>query len=433
MRFIEKLISENKIMTAMTLFPGKNRGDVLRILEKGLKKKMGLYVVFAALIALVFVGLDLKTDHDSVNLYSVERSDVNGVEKTVEVRIGSADNWSEETLHISPYEMSDAEIDTMHPEICSLLDVQLLNGNTSFDSICSDLLLPEELEDYPVVIDWTSDRPDILTRRGEVNNIELTDAVTVLLRGKISYGEEFRIYERLITVVPPERDEFGRAALSGVRELRRLEKEGRNERIFSIPENLEGLEVVRPEKRRLSLSAIGVSAGIIIILYAYSNYFSSMTAKRKRRLEKAGKDYKNFVSELTLLLSAGMTLRLAWRKLATDYSKGNEKKSLLAQNLAVSERELGNGELEQVVYERFGERMENIAYQRLSQILNQQVTKGVNDLNATLTAELKEVVAKERESIKIKGEEAGTKLLLPMVGILIIVFAVLLMPAFTTF
>lgn len=417
----------------MSLYPGKTRSDVLDILTKGLRKRMRLYAAIAVSVIFIFTILDAQKRKETDDPYSIERSDVNGNEKTVEIRIEEDDKWSNEILHISPYEMTDEEIDSMQSEICDLLDEIVLNGNASFDNLQGDLELPNELPEYPVVIDWSSDKSDVLTRYGEINNIELTEAVSVLLHAKISYGEEFRTYERTVTVNPPARDEFGQSALRGVQELRRLEKEGRNDRTFIIPESLDSLKVIRTEGNSVSFITLGVALGAIIFLYSYSNYFSSMATKRKRRLEKAGSDYKNFVYKLTLLLSAGMTLRLAWRKLASDYSKGNDKKSLLAQNLIVSERELENGELEQIVYERFGERMENMAYQRLAQILNQQITKGVNNLNETLTAELKEVVAKERESIKVKGEEAGTKLLLPMVGILIIVFAVLLMPAFTTF
>jgi dihydrodipicolinate synthase/N-acetylneuraminate lyase len=47
--------------------------------------------------------------------------------------------------------------------------------------------------------------------------------------------------------------------------------------------------------------------------------------------------------------------------------------------------------------------------------------------------EAKEVMAQERAGIKVKGEQAGTKLLFPMMGLLFLVFAILLVPAFLTF
>ena len=47
-----------------------------------------------------------------------------------------------------------------------------------------------------------------------------------------------------------------------------------------------------------------------------------------------------------------------------------------------------------------------------------------------LLQEAKEVMAQEKAHIRQKGEQAGTKLLLPMMGMLFLVFAILLVPAF---
>ena len=54
-------------------------------------------------------------------------------------------------------------------------------------------------------------------------------------------------------------------------------------------------------------------------------------------------------------------------------------------------------------------------------------------MKGLLLQEAKEVMAQERATIRQKGEQAGTKLLLPMMGLLGLVFAILLVPAFQTF
>lgn len=433
MRTSRYFISENRIMNAMSLYPGKSRQDVISILENGLKKRMLLMSILAVVTFILFVLLGKMREENEAGSNVIQRSNVNGNVRNVSVRIGNDTGWSDGTIEVKPYEMTDEEIDEMQAQICQILDERVINSNSSYDDVKTNLLFPAELDGYPVLIDWSSDRPDVLNGYGEVKNEDIESGINVLIRGKINYGDEFRIYERLITVCPPERDENGRIIRSGFNEIKTLEEAGRNEREFVVPESVGGLNVEVLENKSVSMIEIGAFISVIIMVYAYSSYFSTLTTKRKERLMKAEYAYKDFVSKLSLLLSAGMTLRTAWRKLAIDYASGDMKEGLLSQNLSVAERELENGELEQEVYERFGERMENIAYQRLAQILNQQVSKGVTNLTATLTAELKEVVAKEKENIRVRGEEAGTKLLIPMVGILVIVFAILLVPAFISF
>ncbi|MCQ2537214.1 MAG: hypothetical protein MJ124_02320 [Lachnospiraceae bacterium] len=428
------MISENRVITAMSLYPGKTRQDVKKILASGLSKRIKLTALGGLLVLGSFWGIDQKTRQDSDNPYIIRRGDINDGDKAVDITFTSEQGGeATERLIIAPYEMTESDIEQMNSEVCEYLDGTILGENSGFDRIISDLTLEAEPEEYPVVIEWSSDTSEVLSGYGIVNNQLLQEPREVLLKGKIFYGDEFRLYERKLTVLPKVRNEEEQMALSGIQELKKLESENRNERLFYIPEKVGTVSVVPKGKTRVSLLGIGMALAMILVVYSYSNFFSSMETKRKRRLEIAGYDYKEFLSKLSLLLSAGMTLRLAWKKLAVDYSKGQKKKKMLAQNLAVSEREIRNGELEQTVYERFGERMENVAYQRLAQLLNQQVTKGVSNLSAALAAELKEVVGKEKESIKVRGEEAGTKLLLPMMGMLVIVFAILLMPAFTSF
>jgi tight adherence protein C len=77
--------------------------------------------------------------------------------------------------------------------------------------------------------------------------------------------------------------------------------------------------------------------------------------------------------------------------------------------------------------------MELTRYQRIAGVLSQAVTKGVSELPEILASEIKEAVADERERIKIRGEQASTKLLVPMTGLLVIVFAILMVPAFVSF
>ncbi len=432
MKIAERLLSENRIMAAMNLYPGKSRKDVVSTLAEGLSKRIRLILLVSVPVVVLFVLAELKQRGETVDPFLIERENVNGDDRLVDVRIETDEGWKNGTVSISALSMSDEEIDAMEVQCEKALNDLVPGTNPSFSEVSERLVFPDTLDGFPVVLSWTTDAPDIITHDGTVKNEDLSQSRNVLIKAKIAYGNEFRTYERTVTVVPGEKDSEWQAR-QGIKEIERIEGEGRSSERFSIPDSILGMRVEVEKKGRIPYIGLGIMLSFAASLYLYSSYFSGLKTKRKKRLENAKTDYKGFVSKLTLLLAAGMALRQAWKKLSHDYSEGRKKTGMLAQVLKVSEQELENGESEPEVYERFGERMEDISYQRLASILSQQVTKGVNDLNATLTAELKEVVAKEREEVRIRGEEAGTRLLVPMMGMLIIVFAILLMPALTSF
>jgi len=108
-----------------------------------------------------------------------------------------------------------------------------------------------------------------------------------------------------------------------------------------------------------------------------------------------------------------------------------EAKQEVASEPSVEVKEEATSEA--VVYEAFGGRIGVLAYRRMASLLTQNVSKGVQDIRILLLQEAKEVMAQEKANIRQKGEQAGTKLLLPMTGLLLLVFAVLLVPAFRSF
>ena len=60
----------------------------------------------------------------------------------------------------------------------------------------------------------------------------------------------------------------------------------------------------------------------------------------------------------------------------------------------------------------------------------QNMKKGTADLIRILEYESADVFNERKENVKILGEEAGTKLLLPMMIMMVIIFAIIMYAAF---
>lgn len=93
-------------------------------------------------------------------------------------------------------------------------------------------------------------------------------------------------------------------------------------------------------------------------------------------------------------------------------------------------RELRSGTSEGVCYEHFGRRTGLQEYIRLCTLLTQNLKKGNSTLLERLREESDRAAEERLQQGRKLGEEAGTKLLVPMVLMLAVVMAVIMVPAF---
>lgn len=426
-----RLLKEERIRTGLSLYPGKTKEEVAELLFNGLEKRILAAVVAACLIVLggiVFLRQE-KTEEDQIL-----RPLLGETEQEVGILIRAEQEWQQETLLVGARELTEEELEQWNTKVTTYLEGIIFLENLSAEQIIGDLYLPQtvtlQLQDreYQVRLNWSSDHPELITKEGTLCNDRLLEACQVLLQAKISYGEEFRVFSKLLTVWPKEYTEQERRLLQIMEELQKQEAESRNEDVFVLPQQVAGQRIRLETKKKLPMAVpVGILAGTTALLL-YQSYFTALEERRKKRRREAEQQYREFVSRLALLLAAGLSVRAAWKRLAAEYMK-KQGTTWLAEELAVSERELSYGKAEPEVYEAFGNRMGMVCYRRLTSLLNQQVIKGVRGMQQLLLQEAEELAAQEKEKIRIRGQEAGTKLLFPMMGLLILVFAILIVPA----
>ena len=84
-------------------------------------------------------------------------------------------------------------------------------------------------------------------------------------------------------------------------------------------------------------------------------------------------------------------------------------------------------------YEKFGKRCGEPGYIKLGSILSQNLKKGAKGLQELLEQEAETGFEDRKHAARKLGEEAGTKLLFPMMLMLAIVLVVLTVPAVMSF
>lgn len=426
--FLRLLVPEGRLRDAMELYPGKTREEVRELLYREVRKKL-LPGIAAALLFLIMAVLIGQTPKEE----GILRPAPGKEPVPVQVQIGLETGSAELSVSVGALEYEESRIEELHREAEDYLDTLVPGENERLEKVTERLVFPETLPATGGEISWSTDAPWLVTSEGEVINLNLAEPEQAEITAKISYGTEQRIYSRVITVYPAVFTEEERLLLQVQEELASLEEETRTKERFFLPEQVLGYPVQQAESGGAGAGAFLVLLAVVLPLLLYFGYFGSLDTRRKERKEQAEGCYSEFVTKLSLLLAAGNSVRQAFVRLAAEYEKNHGPGHVLAAELRVTKQELDNGRSETVVYEDFGRRIGVLAYRRMASLLTQSVSRGVQGMRSLLLQEAKEVMAQEKAHIRQKGEQAGTKLLLPMMGLLFLVFAILLVPAFQSF
>lgn len=143
------------------------------------------------------------------------------------------------------------------------------------------------------------------------------------------------------------------------------------------------------------------------------------------------------VSEINLLLRAGLSTRMAWQKIVRQYeekiARKEGRKDYLHEEMKITLNELKSGTSEETAYRLFANRTKNHNYVRLTNLLIQNQKQGIAGIQAALENEVTTALEERKNNAIRKGEKAGTKLLFPMVVMLGVVIVLLVVPAFMSF
>lgn len=340
----------------------------------------------------------------------------------------------EETLQIEveEREYSSEEIQDIFREVIEKLDEVILGENESFDRVEKDLNLVTGLEDYPVQIEWQLDSYSVMNLYGEIQEEHLVKEGTMVeLRATISYKDEKAIYVQYANVYPLTRKGKDKLLYELEQEVKRLEEGTRQEESFSLPEEYDGKRLTWSQKKESRWYYVTL-LGIVLCVYLVYREREKTKQKERHRIEELLRDYPGMISKFTMLLSTGTTVRSAWEKIVQNYEQHKEKLGVhnVYEEMAVSLREMQGGVPEAEAYERFGKRCGVTTYAKFGALLSQNLRKGSKGVSDILRMEAIQAFEQRKSTAKRLGEEAGTKLLMPMIGMLAVVFILVMVPAF---
>jgi hypothetical protein len=411
------------------LNPGKNEELLVQAFYRKKRKMAGLTILAGMILGICLLisnGINGKISKDG----NIERESYNG--KTIEVPVtvyseqyGTVDM----DIAVMPQTYTKQEIEKLFDEAQEWLTQVMVGENETLTCVRSNLVFPDTYQNTDIAIAYSSSSYRLIDGEGVVDNAELNDAEMVQITALFSYEEYTRESTYEVIIYPPLLD-LQEQFQKKLEELVSFENiSQKEEESFHLPEQLEGEKIVFREKRDKRFLYM-IVLGFLCAGFLYKGMdkdLDKLCEKRKQRLLFC---YPEFVSKLALLTGAGMSVTGGIRKIHAEITNHQEP---LYEELSIFVRSLDNGMLEEKALEELGKRNGIPQYRKFCSLLSTNMKKGSMNLGNLLEKEAEEAFLEHQSHIRKMGEEAGTKLLLPMIMLLAVVMLVIIVPAFMTY
>ncbi len=391
-------------------------------------KKIALSLMIYFFGTFLGVILCVQSDRNRIMTaeYKIPRTsyEEGGQDITIKTAV-SPGNEKSFQITVEPKMMSQEELAALRKHFHSLLPELMIGDNPSLQEVYYDLRLAEEYDQFPFVLEWKSNCPDLVSATGMV--FETFERQPVLLEASVNYGDIQWKEVIEITVVPFPISEEERIHKEIMELLKVSEENSRGEEEWILPDTYNGKALGWQQViQNNSLVLWSLAFFVAIAVYWFSDKdLHSLLLNRREKMKRA---YPDVVHKLVLYMGAGMTIRGAFYKMSAD----TKARGPIYEEILFTCRELKAGVSEGAAYEHFGKRTGLQEYIRLSTLLAQNLKKGNSMLLTRLREEAQKASLERVHSSRRLGEEAGTKLLVPMIMMLAMVMLIIMIPAFST-
>lgn len=414
------------------------RKRLKRICQAARDRPVYIKAGIAAVLSLLCFGVLCLRDGSQTDLAKneagqtvIERCGA-GEDTVRELHVKAGEMEEEVEIRISGQTYSEEELKDVFARAEESLPDLILNGNSSTDEVRTALCLITEVPGTGLRVSWEMDRYDVIDLQGNIIAEELpAEGIVVHLKAILTYEGSQQTCEFGVRVLPPVYGEKERLLRAIREEAGKADEETRDEEYMILPDRAGGEKLQwtkEADPRAFGILVLGLGASGMLIV----SDRQKRKEKEKQDLRQMQIDYPGIINKFNLYIRAGMTVRKAWFRIVEDYQAGKEtgRGRKAYDEMTAAMYQIRGGLPEGECYESFGVRCGEPAYRRFGMMLSQNLRKGSAGLTDILEREASEAFEDRKKLAKKLGEEAGTKLMIPMFMMLIIVLIIVVVPAF---
>jgi len=339
-------------------------------------------------------------------------------------------------ITVDEKELTKEETQEMLQQVSDKLPSVILNKNTDLKAVSSSLNLVMSLTGYPAKVEWESSDESIISRDGMLGDVSALQGPTeVLLHANISYGDYEKVLVIPICISPPEKSEYESIRQELTNRVQESQEERKKDPVFVLPKTWKGKPIVWVERTGQNIFGL-IAIWIMLVWLLIKRKDEVLKEKWKKRNDALLLEYGEFVGKIRLLTGAGLSFSNALKRMDTDYSKRkkeHKEKKYVYEELQFAVKKMDSGVSLRAALQEFGIRCDPPCYKKLVSILLQNQKKGNRGLFTALDNEVKNAFEERKTIAKKLGEEAGTKLLVPMMLLMAMVMIMMIVPAFISF
>ena len=353
------------------------------------------------------------------------------VTEHLQVQIGEDKTPIDVTVAAVPYDQKEEQ--TRIREASKNLETIFLGQNTSLDHVTMDLHMPTQIGDSEVTVQWYLDSWKYLEPDGTLKNEGLEEPVWIQVQALLNFGEENLTWNRTIQICPPEAPDTD--MMIRMLQYQLQECQTGYEETVQLPAEVSEQAVIWYPQRdtRWLWTTLLTGAALCGLWTGKKREDEQRQQKYERKMQLA---YPDIVNRLSLYMGAGISIRHAWERIIRGYEKqrqmtGNSEDAYEQMKLAL--RQMQNGVAETVAYEQFGMDCRLSSYLKLGTLLSQNLRLGTGNLAEMLKAEAKDAFEDRKALARKIGEECESRLLLPMLLMLLSILIMIMYPAVSSF
>mgnify|MGYP000886258863 CR=1 FL=1 len=341
------------------------------------------------------------------------------------------------TLNIGARKYTQKELATLFGKAKEYLDQSILGNNEDGDHIYENLYFCDTIPGTGISVEWEPEDTKLVDWDGVVHNEKLETGGRDVVISAVLTCQDMRIdYEKKLRIMPKRYSRKEQLHNLLEQEINTALNSNAEEKWIKLPKEAGGYRLSWKDKKQNSSIQI-FFLGILTVICIWFYQDRELVRKMKARKEQMLLDYPEIINKFTLFINAGMTVRQAWCRITQDYEDkrkaGRSTMRYAYEEMQVTACELNLGIPEGDAFEQFGKRTGVIPFMKFGSLIAQNLKKGNKGISELLMKEAADAFEERKETAKRLGEEAGTKLLAPMMIMLVIVFAIILVPAFLSF
>ena len=407
-----------------------------KALQEGLQGGRILLVLFMASLSCLML---VVFSENRMEIRALRRPGFGDIRKVELVAEDASGKWPV-SVSVSGKAPDENEAGELFDRTFAEMSEIILNGNPSFSMVTKDLSFPRQ-SDSKIRLSYHLSRTDLLSSDGRILVEELpSEGGHLVLTVTLSFGAFEKSYPCDVTVLPVQEEKMSRK--EQLDELLMLADENsREDENLVLPDTVGGAALkYYPKTTSPYLILI---AGFALSLWMAVYPGERAKERLKRRKESLLREYPSFLMKLSMYLQTGLSIRSAWERILKEsgtkdeaagfFRKKRSEKDALYEEMRTALRNMDRGRSESLSYLEFGQRTGLSCYRRLGSFLARNLRQGLSGAEDFLAAEMEKALEEKRNEALRRGEEAGTKLLFPMVLLLGIVLMLLVIPAFMMF